>query len=220
MTTSQFVEHLLRSSGGSVSRSEMLQLINMAQNEILSNDTNLTRVKPDPDLATTDGVYSYELAQNIRSVRRVYVNLGYTTSYDGELMSSWKGGYNRKDGSYVREVPVMTKDSSSPNAASGSRATVIWPSDRNPGDSTTTYKLEQYTWPEQLSSENIAMTIPDQFLMTLVKSRVMLELVESQYGNDVYWSADRKYKSQLKDFLRWASNSEVLDYDAITYREI
>lgn len=202
MTTSQYITYLMNRSGNQVTRAEMLLLVNMAQNEIYSIDSYYTRTKPDPFLSTTAGTFTYTLAANIRRVGRVYAlssNQSFNSYFDlfGTFSDNtdYKGAvaFNRYASPEIN-VPCDTQESYSPDTAS---CKIIFPSQFDPGTTTDVFYIEQYEWPTQLTSESIALSVPEPIATGYLMYKVMRMLEEEGYGNSVY--NDRKEEDKLKE---------------------
>jgi hypothetical protein len=203
MTTSQYITYLMNASSNSVTRAEMLFIVNLAQNEIFSIDSYLTRTKPDPFLSTTATVFSYTLAASVRSVSRVYKlsSSAYDREYNN-IYSDYKEpmALNRY-GTPEINVPVDTVEALSPDTAS---CQIIFPSQNDPGTSTDVYLIEQYLWPTQLTAETISLSVPETIATGYLYYKVMRILEERGYGQSIY--NDRKEGEKLKaEWLRIAN---------------
>ena len=204
MTTSQYITFLMNASGNSVTRAEMLFLVNEAQNQVFSVDTYLTRSKPDPFLSTTAATFTYTLAAGVRSVGRVY-KLSSNEGYDAYFADDNYGykeprAVNRAASPEI-DVPVDTVESL--RADSGD-CQIIFPSQFDPGTTTDVFYIEQYLWPTQLTAETIALSVPDSTATGYLYYKVMRLLEERQYGSSVH--NDRKEEEKFKDdWLRIAN---------------
>lgn len=194
---------MLRKIGNQVSRSELLDYINIAQNEIFSIDTHFNRTKPDPYLATTDGVYVYELANNVRRVSRVYsLNSNNYNGYNTYLGYKQPQARNYSSSPEV-DVPVDSTEALDPDGTSVVK--IIFPSQNNPNTTTETFLLEQYEWPTQLTSEIIPLSIPDKYKTTLLYYKVLRLLEEEGYGNSIY--NEQKESEYESKWLKFANRS-------------
>ena len=211
MNTASYISWLHDRTGKTVTRSELLSLVNIAQNEIFAYDTYFTRTKPDPFLSTTDGVYVYTLDPSIRRVARVYAlasNASFNYGYDGYSYSGLTTGWykqprmNNVTGSIEIDVPVDTVESISPDS-SDYACQIIFPSQNNPGTTTDVFLIEQYVWPTQVTSESIALSIPESFQTTLLYYKVLRSLEEQEYHNADYNS--RKEEDWTKKWLQFAN---------------
>lgn len=217
MTTSQFISWLSKRVGGNkFSRTDLLDAVNQAQNEILGRDIFFMRIKPDPYFRTTDGTYSYAASTAIRD------SIDGTTTYDIRKVSRIYtfnirsspifeyGGINRTThrpeymvnpmSSDETIIPADCEQSVTPNSADC--RVKLW-RENNPGTQTTIYLAEAYRWPTQLSSESVALSIPEQFQRGLLKYAVLKDLEYTEYG-----SADKPedlYQRELAKFDAWAS---------------
>ena len=59
MTVTEFVNRIKRRTGTKLTAQAIYEEANIQQNEILATPNGITRIKPDPIVATTDGTYSY-----------------------------------------------------------------------------------------------------------------------------------------------------------------
>lgn len=217
MNTASYITWLLDRVGNTVTRTELLALVNIAQNEIFAFDTYFTRTKPDPYLVTTNNVYTYTLAASIRRVSRVYAlasNANYEYQYPA--YAGWEGGWykqprmNNRTGTPEIDIPVDTIESLSPDSAS---CQIIFPSQNNPGTTTNVFIIEQYKWPTQLTAESIALSIPESFATTLLYYKVLRLLEEQEYHNSDYNS--RKEEDWTKRWLLFA-NKGAKSHDITT----
>ena len=208
MTTSQYITWLLDRTGNTVSRTDMLFLVNLAQNEIASEDCYFFRTKPDPYLSTTDETYTYTLAASVRRVARVYAlstnsnfNISYL-SYNGfNVGTDYKSPkFNDRFASPEVEIPVDTVESVT---ADSGDAQVIFPAENNPGTTTSVYLMEQYVWPTQLSSESISISIPEGHQTKILYYKILRLLEEQEYGNASY-SAEKEERA-MKEWLRYSN---------------
>lgn len=217
MITSQYISWLMKRIGGNkFSRTDLLDAVNQAQNEILGRDIALMRIKPDPYFRTTAGTYSYAASTQIRD------SIDGTTTYDVRNVSRIYtfnirsspifeyGGINRT--SHRPEVmvnPMASDETVIPSdcvqsiAPSSTDCLVKLWRENDPGTQTTVYLAEAYKWPTQLTTEAVALSIPEQFQRGLLKYAVLKELEYTEYG-----SADNPeelYKKELAKFDAWAS---------------
>ena len=59
MTFREFINLVKAEVGTALTEQRIIENTNWAQNEILGENCDLMRVKPDPFMTTEDGVYSY-----------------------------------------------------------------------------------------------------------------------------------------------------------------
>ena len=209
MTTSQYITYLMNRSGNQVTRTEMLSLVNLAQNEVFSVDTYLTRSKPDPFLATTAATFTYTLAANVRRVGRVYAlssNQSFNSYFDlfGTFSDTtdYKGAValNRYASPEI-QVPVDTVESLSPDSGD---CQIIFPSQFDPGTTTDVFLIEQYLWPTQLTAESISLSVPEPIATGYLMYKVMKKLEERGYGASVY-NAREEEETLRSEWLRIAN---------------
>ena len=213
MTTGQYISWLIqRIAGNLFTRQQLLDAVNQAQNEILGRDIHFMRVLPDPYLRTTAGTYRYTASSSlydsidnttqydIRNVSRVYaLNVRHSPIFE-------YGGLNRTthhpETIHQNEVnvPADVQQSKKPL---GSDCTIALWRENDPGTQTTVYLAEAYKWPTQLTSESVALSIPEQFQRGLLKYAVLkdLEYTEAGYAD----KPEELYKKALSEFDSWSS---------------
>ena len=196
MNTSQLVEKISKKCLNFTSKTDILSRINDAQNELLNVDCELMRVSPDPFLETTDSVYSYNLDPMIRRMKHLYVRDPNIIEYGGQnkwpfplLELEVDRMLNRLWG-----IPVYSKESIS----FGDAVIVQFDSEMNPQTLTDQYRMIAYTWPEQLTSTAIPLTIPTRHVTTTLLARVMQDIDEERFGKSDSWDRKlEKYKADL-----------------------
>lgn len=223
MTTSEFIDFMLDMSGNTVSRPTMLTLINIAQNEVASVDSDFFKTKPEPFLATTSGVFTYTLASNIRRVSRLY---GLATNKNFDLAQTSYGGFagagdyrgprfdNITAGPEIK-VPVHTIDSSSPDSGD---CQIIFPTENDPGTTTDVFIIDQYEWPTQLTAETVDIAIPEGFQTTLLYYKVSRLLEEREFKNSIY--NEKKEKEFMKKWLASATKAASIEEDVTMPRSV
>ncbi len=232
MTTAQYVSWLSKRVAGNLySRQDLVDAINMAQNEILGRDIKYMRCNPDAYLHSTVDVYSYAASTylfsgvnnttqyDIRDVKRVY-----TYNIRNSNIFAY-GGLNRTSHRPDLEVNNYASDeveiscdvvpSILPNAAD---CTINLWADNNPATSTTVYRVVAYKWPTQITSESVAISIPEQFQRFLLKYAIFRDLEYTDFG-----SADKPdvlYAAELKKFDLWANGIKNSASQATPPREV
>lgn len=231
MTTSQFITHLVRMSNSTLTRTELLAVVNDCQNEILDLDTPLTRLRPDPVLPTTAATFAYDVdASTItaistdgrlaRRVRRAYVRANDTSNYNygnNPEMYRTDGGTNAVGIGMFDAHPSLT-ESPNPVDSSANYPKVRFDEDDDPGTTTGTYYLVVYMWPTQLTSEAIALTIPDGHQRKVLQSRVLMELELMEYGRSIEW--EQRFERQIKEFQSSMMKNETSDIDHVQFRDL
>lgn len=222
MLTNELITLIVDEAGTQWSRVRAREALNRAQNEILSNDNPLMRIKPDPFFATTDGVYSYAASSvlydssdgtqgstqyDVRSVRKVYTYRSDVTIFDQRTLDPASSKPNQ-----VTELPTTELIESRIEvleslAPSSSDCVVKWWEGNNPGDTTVVWRAEAYKWPTQLTSESIALSIPavwhDNLLLYAVLKRLeRREFGENQYMTSEYERLMRRFKAQTNRMPR------------------
>lgn len=187
MQAGTFISWLQRRLSEQFSRTLLLEEVNAAQNEVLSMpEVDLMRVKGNVFLSTTTGVFEYPLPY--RKVSRVF-----TRTRDGHDIGEYRNprisGYNprsiRDVGDYRYEEVDVSFDFQ-PSPSPGTSCVLHFPADQDLGNSDDRYLLEAYTWPVQLTSEQIVLTLPEQYCTTLLYYAVKKRVEESAYGVDIY----------------------------------
>lgn len=196
MTTAEFVTLLLEEVGAGWTRPRALEVANDVQNEELGCAIDLMRVKPDPFVATTDAVYTYaassflynattgaqgSLIGDIRDVKEVYrlpsaQSLDDLTPLDPTSDKPQYIEYHnpRRVIARVDVIPSIEPDSTD--------CTLKWWEQYNPGTTTITWRAVAYTWPSQLTSENVALKMPADFQRTLLLWGCLRHMERREYG--------------------------------------
>jgi hypothetical protein len=203
-----------------------MQATNRAQNELLGMDCQLTRVKPDPFFATTSGTYSYaasstlyvsttgaqgSLVGDIRAVRELYIDTTNMSSLDELAL----------DTNFTRVTEVETRptenrvkvrfDATDSLGAGLADCTIKWPAMYNPGTTTIAWRAVAYTWPTQITSEAIALSVPEDFQHSLLFLHVLKHIERREFGrND---DAEIMYQRALSRFRLKYSKMPAFDGD-------
>lgn len=228
MTTSQFVSLVLDEAGAAWTRAQILDIVNNAQNEVLGEDLMLTRVRPDPFLATTDATYSYSAAAalydssagtqgslcgDIRTVKEVYSFNSSVSIFDYQTIDPSSEKPNQVETTQTKDRVTMRCDVIDSIGPSLSDCTVKLYSSNNPGTTTTVWRAVAYKWPAQLTSESIALSVPADFQDTMLFFEVMKRLERREYGENAFTFQQaeyyrkkfrRKYNAQASSDLRVA----------------
>lgn len=200
MLQAAFITLVQEEVGSSWSRDRIREATNRGQNELLAEDCALMRVKPDPFLATTTGIYTYALSSylyvattgaqgalvgDIRAVREIYLDYSDLAAIDQLAIDS---NFSRATEVSLkpRENRVVLKDwdamdSLGPNLAD---CTVKWPSYYNPGTTTVNWRARAYTWPTQLLTESVALSIPEDFQECLLLPHILKSVRRREFGAD------------------------------------
>ena len=205
MNTSQLVEKISKKCLNFTSKADILSRINDAQNELLNIDCVLMRVSPDPFLSTTDGVYEYDLNPIYRRVKQVYIRDPNIIEYNGQ--NKWPFPLNEMEEDKLKnrlwKVPTYSK----PSPSFGTSVRITFDEEMNPQTYTDQYRMIAYTWPEQLTSTAIPLTIPSHHASRVLLARVMQDIDEERFGRSDNW--DRKleaYKNDLYSDLNRVDN--------------
>lgn len=217
MTTGHYISWLTKRIAGNLfTRQDLVDAVNQAQNEILGRDLLFMAVRPDPYLHTTAGTYVYGASTwlfdsidgttkyDIRNVSRVYtfnIRQSPIFEYGGLNKTSHRPEYMLNPmASDETIIPSDCIQSISP--LSSDCIIKLW-RENNPGTTTNIYLAECYRWPTQVTSEAVALTIPEQFQRDLLKYAVLRELEYTEYGSNDH--PQEAYERELKKFDHWAN---------------
>lgn len=214
MTTNELVTLISEEVGAGWTRTRIREYINRVQNELLADDCELVRVKPDPFFATIDGTYSYAapstlyvsttgaqgaLVGDIRKVADVYSLSSSVSIFDYQTLDPSSGKPNQIEPSQTSDVVharVSCIDSLGPNL---SDCTIRWWEGNNPGTTTVVWRAKAYKWPAQLTAETIALSMPEDFQNTLLFWGVLRHLERREYGRGDYpFAAFEKEKKRFR----------------------
>lgn len=218
MQTSQFIDLAVKRIVASLSRADILVYTNQVQNFILGRDCPVSRVQPDPYFTTVNAQYSYEasnylydsterdpgsLVGDVRNVKRIYrltspncvpdvwwpetgVDWPYFAAGETVFFGDWGQEYRANIGVIISKNP----DSED--------CVIKWPNTYNPHDSTKRWRAEVYKWPTQLLSESVALSIPDEEVLTLLLPGLMEYVEANEYGNGAFPS--QQFIAKLQEF--------------------
>ena len=214
MTTNEFVSMVLEEVASGWTRTRILEFTNRIQNELLAEDNELMRVKPDPFVATTTAVYTYAatstlyvsttgaqgaLVGDIRAVREVYSYLTGLALFGTQTIDPASAKPNILDRTFGLNRTVARCagiDSIEPNSTD---CTIRWWEGNNPGTTTVTWRAEAYKWPTQLTAESIALSIPADFQRTLLLGKLKAHIEQREFG-EVSEGLKREIKEAKGDF--------------------
>lgn len=201
----------MKSTNNTLQRPELLSLVNDAQNELFGVNMSISRTKPDPNLVTIDQQFSYTLAPGIRTVRMAYTKVDDNVDYGGtpETRNNLHDEGKDDAGNNIFRYAITIKNAIN----SLDTVRVIFPDERNPGDTTIDIFLEQYIWPEQLTSELIPLSIPDSHVMKALRSRTVMLAFEDDFGDSGRW--EQLYEKDLSDWLIYGNDAQVLGNNQI-----
>lgn len=213
MTTNEFITMVMEEVSAGFTRTRILEFTNRIQNEILANDNQLMRVRPDPFMTTVDATYGYTAtsslfvsttgaagaaAGDIRTVKDIYTFNSGVSIFDLGTIDPTSSKPNQVEpGPSTDKVHARFEcvDSIAPDS---SDCSIRWWEGNNPGATTITWRAEAYRWPTQLTAETIALSIPADFHHTLLFYGVLRHLERREYGRNDY--AIGIYESELKRF--------------------
>ena len=212
MTTNELVTLIASYVGASWTRQAILEALNRAQNEILGTDNDISRVKPDPFLATAATTYVYAasstlyvsatgaqgaLVGDIRAVRKIWTPQMSFSLFPLQALDIHLAKYYHVDHDKIR-VYADFIDSIEP---SSSDCSIRWPAGYDPGATTITWQAEAYAWPTQLTAETIALTMPADFHDDLLLPGTLKRLEPREYGQPganltLYRQAHSRFKTK------------------------
>lgn len=230
MTTAQFITMVLDEVAASYTRQQVLDVVNDCQNQILGEDCGLMLVRPDPFLTTVAGSTSYSyvastsfhnstentsgaVVGDIRTVREIYSYNNSVSIFDNQTLDPASEKPNQVEFTQTKDRVTMRFDCIDSIAPSAADCTVKIYATNDPGVTTTVWRGRVYLWPNQLTSENIALSIPADYQRTLLFYEVLKVLERREYGQNTftYQEAEvyrkkfrRKYNSQATTDLRVA----------------
>ncbi len=215
MTTAQYVSWLSKRIAGNLfSRQDLVDAINQAQNEILGRDLLCMAVRPDAYLHTTAGTYVYAASTflfdsidgttqyDIRKVSKIYTFQASQSpiyAYGGLNKTSHRPEHMLNP--MASDETVIPSDCTQQSLIPGAADCIIklW-RENNPGTTTQVYLAEAYRWPTQVTSESVAMSIPEQFQRGLLKYAILKDLEYTEYG-----SADHPEEGYRRELARFDS---------------
>lgn len=213
MTTNEFVTFVRDHVGTQFTRVKILEATNRAQNEILSEDISYMRVKPDPFVTTSDGVYEYTATDvlfasadgtkgsavgDVRAVREIYSFDASVSIFDLQTLDPASDKPNQFETLPTTDRVKARAEGEDSLAANSSDCKFFWWEGNNPGATTVTWRARAYLWPNQLTGEGIALSIPIGFQRTLLYDAVLKELEQREYGEANYSTSE--YERFLKRF--------------------
>jgi hypothetical protein len=188
-------------------------------------------MNPDPFIHTTAGTFLYTASsaifsgvdnatqKDIRVVKRVYTyNVRNTRNF---AYGGWDRLSHRPDSfvnAYSSDETDLSFDGMPSISPSSSDATVSFWRENDPGTQTEDLRAVAYFWPNQITSENIQLMIPDNFQRLLLKAGVLRDLEATEYGRGDNW--DDVFEKQLVKFDLWANGITVTAGGATPPREV
>lgn len=199
MQTSQLIDIIKEYADSQVTRARALVYLNNAQNELLVGNNRLMRVFPDPFLTTVAATYQYDasttlfdstggtkgtVTYDIYNVSKIYSfskDNAFLYRYNGAGNTRSSRPYTSGSGIFQDEVsaPADVIKSVEPNSQDCS---IIWWEENDPGATTVDWRAECYRYPNQLTSEGIALETPSQYQDTLLLWLVLKRLGIRQFG--------------------------------------
>jgi len=207
MLTREYITWLLNTTGNQLTREELLIQVNIAQNMLFAQPTYFNRTKPDPFLTTEDGVFRYQLPNNVKVVTRVYA-----LASNRKFFFPLYGGFSNMFG-YKQPSPVNSYASPEVNividtiqsiAPDRDGPVILFPRQYNPRTTDDLYQIEQYEWPVQLTSEDIQLSVPEEHQFGYLYYMVLKFLEEQGYGNSIY-NKDREEAAQKA----WSRDADI-----------
>lgn len=192
MDTKKYLNWIWSRTGKQNTPAEMLDLINIAQNEIFSYNTYFNRKKPISSctLDTIDGILQYTIPDSsIRQISRLY----YYNSGDGDI------GYGRKSSEYNIDISAQVDESLSPDG------NVVVYFEENQGTTTGKIFYDAYVWPHngQLTSTSVKLSVPEKIQTKLLFYLVSEMLEVDKDGRSIF--NESQVNKFYKDFFTFAN---------------
>lgn len=215
MSTSlrEFIEIMLKEVGAEFSRTNLREITNRGQNEILARDCQVMRVRPDPFITTVDSTYSYvasssiydsstgakgALVGDVRLVKEIYSFDSSVGIFDYQTLDPTSDKPNQFLSQPSVERVSTRIDCIQSVKPDSSDCVIKWWEGNNPGATTVTWRCVCYKWPTQLTSESIALSIPEDFIDTLLYHAVMRRIRRREYTTE--GESFQTYEYYLKEF--------------------
>lgn len=214
VTTTPTAGYLLITEGGTTDK---LKYVSYSGSTFtLADDVSLPRSYTDSASVTIDnfqiiasGALFNSIANSrtsqydIKKVSRIYAYLSRTSNFraygrghGNNLINSYNPEWINNSSSERIKIPFTRKPSRKWD--SNDEEIVLW-RENDPGVTTETYICEAYEWADQLTNEDVDITIPDEYQPTLLKFAILKDVEYTEYGrNNVPQSEYDKY---LKKFL-------------------
>ena len=232
-STREFIKMMLREVGAEFSHLNLLEITNRAQNEILAGESQVMRARPDPFMATTDSVYSYvasssiydssdgtqgSLIGDIRLIKKLYSYDSAVGIFDYQTLDPTSDKPNQfRSLPTVEEVSARIECIQSVKPSSSDCVVKIWEGN-NPGTTTITWRAIAYKWPDQLTSESIDLSIPEDFIDTLLYHAVMKRIRRREYTTE--GENFKTYQHYVKEFRERYNKSPTQELDICYPREM
>ncbi len=233
MNTKAYLTWLAPYVSATLTRTQLLQYVNLAQNKILGSNHPITRVQPDPYFETLDDTYSYvanlhcrtanrpreagELVGDVRSITRIYALLPNGCGIWGYWGNNcWFGAwdcnvrpeqFSYANGEWSLDARWALVNSSEPMS---NDCLIKWQKPNNPGVTAVRWYAETYLWPQQLLTENVPLTVPEDFQTDLLLEAVLSLIERREYGRDDFPRA--AYEEALKRFRDKYANTPVQEF--------
>lgn len=214
-------------------RTQILDVTNNAQNEILGEALLLTRVRPDPFMTTADETWGYQASScfhdssggfsaapvgDVRTVKEIYSYNNSVSIFDAQTLDPASEKPNQVEYTQTKDRVTARFDCIDSIEPASFDCNIKLYVTNNPGATTTVWRGEVYLWPTQLTSESIPLSIPADFQDTLLFMEVMKRLERREYGenNFAFQQSEyyrkkfrRKYNAQASSDLRVAWPRDV-----------
>ncbi len=240
MTTKEYLTWLKPYVAATLTRTELLFYVNLAQNKILGSNHPITRVQPDPYFDTAYDVYSYvanlhcrdanvprvpgELVGDIRAISRLYSLLPNGCGlwgYWGAGNGAWNCNVRPEHVQYARgewslDARWALVNSKRPLA---NDCLIKWQKPNNPGVTTVRWFAETYLWPAQLLTDNVQLTVPEEFQTDLLLEAVLSLIERREYGRDDFPRA--AYDAAMIKFREDYANTPVQELTgAVPFKDV
>ena len=215
MLTAAFVTMVSDEIGAAWTRTQILDVMNDCQNEILGEDCGLMRVRPDPFLTTADATFSYGASASlfdssantkgaavgdVRTVRKIYSYNNSVSIFDAQTLDPASEKPNQVEFTQTKDLVTMRMDVIDSLGPTLADCTLKLYATNNPGATTVSWRAECYLWPNQLTAESVALSIPADFQRSLLLFDVLKILERREYGRSD--AAMQTYEMYRKKFRR------------------
>ena len=144
---------------------------------------------------------------DIRSVKRIYTfsNNDYDfRSYEGANVASYRPEHFNNMNSQEIEIPVDCEPSIEPDSKD---CEITFWRENDPGNTTDVFIAQAYRWPAQVTTESIALTIPDWGQRNVLRFGMLADEEYRENGDDT--RAATRYENALKEFQRKIADGSV-----------
>lgn len=234
MTTPELIDIIIEYIGSELTRARALVYLNNAQNSLLLNNNRLMRIYPDPFLTTVADTFDYVASTSLFSSEGntlgtdqfdIYnVSRIYSFSKDNSIFFRYNGFGNATSSRQFRALNNRASDEVEAPAdviksiaAVSQDCLIKWWGENDPGATTIDWRCEAYRYPNQLTTEQIALETPVKWHDTLLLWMVLKRLGIRQYGTS---NIDQLIAPELREFKGEIKTGSVSKSRVTTPREV